>query len=543
MLSVINGRKEGFPMVRRGKQSRPSPEADAKASLDKAAKAGEKEVNAEKRGDLPAARRAGREEEREQEKATKSQSRKGNGGSRGRSNVRGATTERAGRKVLTDMVMPDRYVTAPVILKKRYTGGTSETDIFFDRDFVTKPSVISVAYSAVQWGMNNLNAVVPDPLVLPMRNLINNLYNDIASEYQSRNGRTIRDTLLDNTVVAGSPLSQELWLNIYSSLFMLVRGLESMMAAGNINYTTSLMANVVMQFKPQLVGLKRRLEAVHVPADFVKLLDRLCGVKYIDDDIPVMVYFYGAVGPTVPDLSNTGDVANLILLGNALASALIVAGNAAQVNDFQRIANTFALAYNNQHLAAMGDKGVSQSLGEYDLFYNSMGSYLQTAPLEAWSSPVNNPASGQQVIPTFIRKGATEDDSMLLQSLFPGFRYTTDAQPMLSATGVPSFTGLLATSNLKGTPFTGGTQYGYYNQQGTFLIINQSGAAPAATTYLNTELEVMQSLPYARIALPNNWFADRRQYREFDILKPTVRHLIDATLYETERIFIESVIG
>jgi len=447
------------------------------------------------------------------------------------------------------------FTTPESVQRPLYHGRTAGTDIPFDRDYVNKSSVVLWPNCAITWqfgnGVDSFNGVST------LQPIVNSMYSNIVRELQARRLITIRDTVLDNLtpnpVYPGNlqPLSLSAWLNSYTVAFLGIRALESILASADYNYTTSLLAAAVNQNLPQLEAAARQLRLFPVPQMLVDLLDKLCGVKIRDAESSETAIIYG-----LPQLITTGmpDYTLAATVGTALniiqialsTLANIPAANPGGVNqnaDFQRINNTFALAYGNQY--QIGEKGVSNDPAEYYMMLNSGFLWVDTTSAKQYELP--NPTQAVQgsstgIIPTLVHKSTTDEQAKYALSLFAGWRYSTDTFGLANAT-LPNGIGLYQNPN----PYASATASNFvtYDPNGGYHSVLENGAAAKTVSWEDPMIELSLWLPPAALELitGNSPMAEeRRTFSGFDIVKPRVSDMIDATAYWLYNCFLDSIV-
>lgn len=408
---------------------------------------------------------------------------------------------------------------------------TLATDAIRDRVLGDKTSVFMNVTNGAFWSpainVAFSQNTVGDPTVNTLYSQIVNMYPMIVRQLESQRLMFVRDTVLDNTGTS----SLASWLNTYCTAFLYLRGLEGFLNAGNFNYTTSLISNAINQSLFRLEADLRRLYSYAVPPMLVTFLDRLCGPKALDTDSTVVANkVHNTAGPD--DISlNTGVIQDLVNAEAALT--LLTAPPAAQVADYQRIANTFALAYGEPVVPE--PKTLVIDPIEYALVVGCASTFHDTVAAKDFSYP-NLFATTTGQIPVLVPKGGGAGIDQLF-SLLRTAIYTAD--PI--AGGLDSLIsiqiGLCPNTIITG----GGSNFLVYTQGGVVAQTDSHGVAAVIIGY-NSALATMQVWASEAAHEDVNYLQDVRDFRDWDILYVTNDLLTDETSLLIEKMFLDPII-
>jgi len=406
------------------------------------------------------------------------------------------------------------------------TGRAVATDVVRDRVMSGKPQVVIVSMGQTEFGFYSGNAAAPANIAT-IGTFYGSLYPSIVRILESERSVFIRDTTLDN---AGADTSVETWLEQYSLAFLALRGLEGWLNAGNINYTTSLISAAINNNLFRLEAALRRLYTFSIPPMLATWLDRLCGPKMIDVDSPIVGHQYMAAGN---DISTSVGAQNCIGLAESALSVL-TAPAANVVNDYQRIANTFALAYGPP--ATLPRKQVSTDPIDYAMFQTQAMMYADSTAVKTFTWPNSNPVPN--TVPLLIPKGATGDALHQYLTFFRPTVFSNDAVAGVSTAAFADVVGLFQTQQLS----THGTEFVSYGQNGVVGANNSNAAGIVTLGYNQVALDNMFWAAEAN-AEAVDYTTETRNFRGYDRVYVSVDFLIDETLYALEEIFLASVLG
>jgi hypothetical protein len=525
--------------ARLGASSAPSngggPPRKGKSSLRAATAFGEAEVRAEERGDLRAARKFGRAESREQTRPN------GNG----RRDPAASTSKvGSGRFPPSDLITgaSDKVFAVPVQLQLKGAARTYSTEVYSDKFFNQRPSLISMFWNSIDFlhFQNGLALTTDTVNVPPITNWFNQLYQMIVRGIQAKGIIVpLTDTFL------ASPGNLPTWLNSWANVYGLVYGLESMLTCGNYNVTTTHINDAIMQNLPLLQALSRRIRSFRMPQGFVDYIAMMNGVKLLNDaTVPIWYLSTELVtgGGTAPvDLSVAANIAALITAGENVMNGILPV---TATPDFARIPNTFAKAYPDTNYPVAG---VSNDPIEYDWFYNMEAVYLDSTASKYFSYPNNNsPANAAGPIlaayPVFVRNEAGEDTpaGKLAMSLWKAQVYSVDALAgVASAAANASYIGAYANQII----IAGAAQqlqFGEYDQAGVFTARSLTGAGPLA---LSTATAVGEHSYWATEA--QNEFTsnagDHRDPRSYKVFYTSPAWASDETIRLGEEWFLSTI--
>lgn len=434
-----------------------------------------------------------------------------------------------------------------------YDGRQMGTDAFVDRDFTVFPAVVIYPFGDPEWNFQTgTSPTTPEGI---LGTYVTNLFSDITRIVMAKRLQNISNITLSNPTPAPAfpisivPTSLQAWLKLWSYCAITIRSMESMLVASDLNFAMSLISNALMQQLQTIEGLSRQLREFPVPRPLIDWVDRVSGVKAIDDDLPLMVYGgcsrFESVssGPQATDLTNQ---ASLTLILTDVANCLIKLGNASNTNlnigtnlttDFTNIVTMFALAYGSQ---AWPTKGVSNDIGEY---WQGCGMAVvadATTTNPGYYEAPNAGVSGFTTV--LVPRGCPDVSAKHLLSLMGVSRYGTDAAAF-STTGGPNMVGLLP-SHITNHPATNTnfTVINAYTEAGVNAGVGIQNAGASLVNYKSVEDDLLLWASWAENEVINDYANDRRIFNGLDRVKMRTVDLIDATLAALQEIFLESIL-
>jgi len=422
------------------------------------------------------------------------------------------------------------------------TGRNLGVDIYQDRAFISWPQVIQVAVGSVNhegvpkthWFQDS-TSTDDSQVDAVLGGFLQNAYSLIVREGASHAGKlfAIRDTTLANS---GAFNSFPGWMDNYACAFFILRGLQSCLAGGGINFTMSKIANAVMQSLQRLTADLNRLYTYSMPPRIIQWLDALCGVKFLSTD--ETVYIAGLVlSPTSTvtlDLTQAGNIGTYLTFAETCLNALQTGTggeDGISASDSQAIANILSWAYGDPQIPL--DKGVSDDAAEYAM--QRFQCVTGAGAVSNLSSPNINNTPIFNSVPMMVPKGYSGDLAQFF-SLYRTPVYSMDPLVGIAKANTPNQIGL--TDNVPTGAATQQTMLGYYNQNGAFLNV-----ALQAGTQLNFDNVELEAVPWAAMVadLLTGWQDDSREFAGYDRVWIAKDWLWEETLFYLEDAFITPV--
>lgn len=420
------------------------------------------------------------------------------------------------------------------------SGRTASTDIYQDRVFSGRPSVWMVRNQFPTWQVGTavfMQSGVPNtdlPVSGTLGPVLNNTYGAIVRLYEAKTGRVIRDTTLDNS---GSTINVSIadWLNQYTLAFLILRGLQGALNAGDFNRVATAISNSVNQSLFRLEADLRTLATFSAPPKLIQYLDALCGVKALDADSPLI---YAGMNTNIPvlDLTNNANVqTELATAENALANLQTGAATRASTNDLQRISNLFALVYGEPSIGK--SKPISYDAAEWTMQVFQEAIFRDTTAVKLFAWPnVNATSTNAQVIPIPVPKGYNGPALSQMMSLLRTYVASVDPVAGITSTAQQANgLGLIGNSSLGAASMNG-----VYSQNGTFTAIEEFHAGIFTYGAINAEADMSPFISIAGLE-PTDYNVDQRQWHDYDLVYLTKDMLIDETAWLIEDMFLDSL--
>jgi hypothetical protein len=387
------------------------------------------------------------------------------------------------------------------------TGRILETNPYGEPIMVKKVTVVSQAFSSVQW--YGSSSTLP---YNPLQTFVDTVF-PVLQQRLLEKGRFINATL----TAAGAFAT---WLNTYSQIFLGLRGLEGMLAANGLNNQASGIADAIGQSRIRIEQDLQRLASFPVPQGVVDMLDRLCGSFMYDPDGVVYQTYCDPGGPNPPlDLSNSGNVPVVLGRIEGLFQSLINSG------DNLTIINTLGTLFG---VPAIGSKSVDTDIQEYDQWLTQALSFRNTTSNLTFTAPTTqDTATVVGAYPVLSRKRYPTRPWQI--SVFRG--------PIAAADGVPpggvavtNLLGLLSGGNLN-TFGTGILFYTSDNVQGTLL----SSAATQGTQL--DSLGISRSLEWYMMSANALVYSSFSPKDDWDIYYTSLDVLFDESILQMTSMF------
>lgn len=393
----------------------------AKTVAKEAIQFGKEEVVAEEKGDMRKAVSFGKAEKAMENKAQRTRfdpSRRSSPSNRGQQRV---TAERG--KMWDFQITYNSRPTPRVF--PLVDGSSITSDVYRDRVETGKPQVVISAGAGVnfssQVGIQTPNGVIEPLMENTVGTWIVQLYSALVRNYQFKQGRLIRDTVLDNPGVVGVSSvngSFAFWINTYSDAYLCLRGLEGWLSAGTFNEATNAISTNISQVTPRLKDDLRRLMEYKVPSAWNTILDSMCGPVALDENSPAFGLQLGLT-TTVFDMSDIATVTAILVRAENDLKLLAFPNNVALNNDFARIANITTLLYGSQPLP--GPKTMSSDSVMLWMIYTQVCVLVNTTVNQqnAWPN-LNATGVGTQMIPILDPRIPGGSTAQLFTALRPG---------------------------------------------------------------------------------------------------------------------------
>lgn len=468
---------------------------------------------------------------------------------RGQTQKRSEPYERPSSTSITVKTVYDACLTSAVTsvaekpnLYSMGTGRIVGTEIYNDRAFTGRPSVIQPMVGSMNWEGVAKTHWFQDGGVFDVRvdtvigGWLVDAYSLMVREGASHAGKlwAIRDTTIAN---AGTFNSLPAWLDSYCAAFSILRCLQSCLASGGLSFTMSRIANAVMQNLQRLTADLNRLYTYSVPPMLVDWLDAICGVKYSDQDN--LVYIAGLVSPVAAtvslDLTLSASIQTHLTFAEACLNALstgVGGQDAFSATEAQQVSNILSWAYGDVQVKL--DKGASTDAVE--LAMQKFQAVTYAGVTNSFTSPNPNISPITNTLPIMVPKGYSGPRLNQLFSIFRPPVYTGDAIVGQTKATVPSQVGLW--DNIPSSAAVQNTHYGYYNQSATFLDVGVSSATSLG--YFNPELE---ALPWSAEANDptQTWANETRTFIGYDTVWTHKDWLWEETLYYLEEAFLSPI--
>lgn len=414
-----------------------------------------------------------------------------------------------------------------------YDGEVITTDVYRDRVQYARPQIMQfisniINFSVVTGIQNNSTAHKEVEMTQTLAPFIANLYGSIARNYQAKYNRTIRDTVLTTPGVPGtSEGSLALWIVDHADAYLRLRGLEGWHSAGNFNESTAKVSAQISNFLPRLKNDLRRLMEYKVPKQWLDILDMMCGPYALDEDSTAWGCQMGLDPGGNFDMSAAVTIDQILDQAETHLSSLAFPNAAANNDDYQRIANTFSLAYASEALP-----------GPKKMVYDGVGVALP------WSSLQISHDTAGAVTNSWPNLNATGLGSLMVPILVPRTKKSAACAMMFTA---------MRPAVVSNDPVTGladtalASQIGFLNNwqtistQGNFFIrydnINgvhatQQSQAGAGTIIAGTDNVIFPWEVFAQMELPTYttesmpWLESIVYYQKYtSMLDQTVRLL------------------
>jgi hypothetical protein len=433
------------------------------------------------------------------------------------------------------------------------SGYTFNTDIIRDRFMIGKLQGIVWANSG-EWynatgGVLQTAGVQDTGVNLELSYLLDHMYTFVAKEYMAVNKRVLRDTVLDFSITSATSVSTfAMWLYYYAEAYMHLRGLLGCLNAGNFNLLTSRVSAAVNEQQTHFESVYRRLLLHAAPTMLQTWLDRMCGPKTLGVDEPVIFTGFTFGDEPTMDLTNSTNIKILIDYAGSVLDILdgITAGNDNGANgnhspDFQRIANTFMLAYGPPHLPG---KDISYSPMEVAMQIGQTFTAVDTtpAPHQQFTWPNVHPAlaaAEQGVVPMLVPKGLSDEDELTqLFSLIRVAPYSNDTSAFVTVASQPSHVGAIC--NIIAAKE--GSQFGFWAQDTVFAQGIAGVGGVVELNFQNAETEMSVWAAEARHH-GTGYNTDARLFRDYDRVYTRTTWMQSNTAQALERMFIASVQG
>jgi hypothetical protein len=359
---------------------------------------------------------------------------------------------------------------------------------------------------------------------------VNVMYNLMVRELIA-GGKYIRDTILDNT---GTISAFGYQISQYIEAFILLRGFESILNSGGLNYTLQLLASAVQQNVFRLEADLRRLAAFSVPPMLIRYLDRLCGVKVFDEDTAPFVLGVNLNGVQI-DLTLSANVQTALGIAETSLSNLVTPNPAVcTLADAARIWNVLAMKNGFPDLPS---KGLSTDMCEWALNVQQTFTSNDTTLNTLFTFPNRNVSTlDTGVIPVLVpSKDQSQVDPECVEQLYTLFRpgvYSMD--PVVGKTNASPSSQVGLFFN---TSTSTGTSFVTYNQAAAFTALTNTHAGAANPVYTSPELEYFVWSPEAENEAID-YTVDQRPFRAFDRTYVGRDFLIDETNYVLQKMFL-----
>jgi hypothetical protein len=493
-----------------------------KPDLAAAEKFGMEEVRAEQQGNMKSARSFGKSEARARTGSTSARPRQP------------GLVSAAGSRMWEIAI--DYPAAPPPVVVKLFDGLDIASDTYRDRVLATRPQAILPFNLSVYLNGNGIQSPGAGTLEgvneFMFATWLSQLYSQIVRNYQASSGRSIRDTFLDTPGAPGAIGSLMIWIENYSTTYMLLRQLEGWLAIGNFNETSAAISGTIDQQRWRLIENLRRLLAYRVPAKWNRLLDMFCGPKI--DDFTGCIYSMGwGLTATVFDMTQPATINAMFTTIEGNLGSLAMPNLPANNNDYQRIANAFAFAYGREPLP--GPKHASHNLNEMAMV-KCMAVTMNDAGLnKTFTWPNLNAATAPVTSVPIILPYNGEDTEWMFTLLRPVIT-SNDPVAGVANTGLASQIGLIGNQLLS----TSGTSFVYHpnNQSAATALVESQGAA-----FGIAGMGALGNLWWAPQASTEatNYANDNRDYYGWKVVHAQYNVLLDQTLRALEDIWLGPV--
>jgi len=361
-----------------------------------------------------------------------------------------------------------------------------------------------------------------------------NLYPAVVREYMATRARVYPTQVLTNpNYPATQNPSVVDYLTNWGAAFVQLRAIESLLDVGDFNQPGMLMSAAVSQSVLHLQAQLMRLKTYPVPQMFVDWLDHLCGAMAIDDDSPLFIAIPYSAHPQF-DLTSAANITTILNSIDATQLTNLASGVFAnQAADFAAISQVFALMYG---LPQWGEKKLMIGPECVAPWIQEAATYDDTTANKLFTFPNVNDSTLGHNIPILMPKGSSGDFySKALLTLLRPAAYSVDSTAGIANTNLANQVGIFVSQSLS----TAGSEFGYYNQAGTFTAIDLHAAGATVPNYLNgqTELAVWGSEAANEAASIE---PDQRLFRDYDLVYVPDFFLIEETVYTLSEMFLLS---
>jgi len=445
-------------------------------------------------------------------------------------------TTRSG-SIYTDIGKSGRVAMPVPSLFTAVSGRVASTDVIADRVMTAKISAMLIPNNGFLWSgtsgkaFQDGNSSVSD--VNTINKLLSSMYSMIVRNYMRTSGRFVRDTVLDN---AGTIPALASWLNNYCSAYVQLRGLQGVLAAGDINQTISLISNTVNDEIFRLQSDIQVLQTYCVPPALIELLDAVCGVfQPTQDQTPIIAGCVPVNATTSAVLDMTSDTNIIQILTNVetLLKSLESGSSTNSSADCARIANLFGMCYERP---SFGPKPVITDPGLYAVQTTQGVSYLDTTSSSGFGWP-NTSLVGTMTdtVPVLIPDGSSALSTKMLLSLMRPFVYNTDATNGVADSLLLNFVGWITNRVLANK----GLEIGTYDQLQSFTATNVSGAGVNDIAYNSFAYDLIWASEASNEA--TDYSKDTRNFPGMKRVYVTADFLLEETMYWIESIFLDPI--
>jgi len=458
----------------------------------------------------------------------------------GLSATKGGLLNKSGLAVnlLTTLGRTEVPATPPPILYPMATGRVVGTEVLRDRVFTGKTSVFMPMFTnmlPLNTGLNSFqsSSALQDTTVNNLMGAtMKQMFGMIVRELMSTTGRVLRDTQL---LESGLGESFGRWLAQYSVCFCQLRSLQSVVESGNVNLVLSLIGQTINTNLFRLEADLRRLFTFSVPPMLIEFLDRLCGVKGLDVNQPLIIAGAQFNNDPATDMTLNATIAAMLTAAET-GLAFLVNGDASfPTTDAQAINNVFALAYGSPAMPQW--KGPSFDEVEFAMQTSQLVTADNTVAVANFSWPnINATGTTVNLVPILVPKGYSGPALNQLFSIWRPAVYSVDPVAGSASANVASQIGLFQNQSVSNH----GTIFGVYDQAGNFATGNNVAAAVRLLNFQNADTEIMYWGSEAADQV-TDYTSDKRVFRDYDRVYVHKDWLVEESQYILEKMFLDPV--